>query len=78
MKQHSDGGNTLTTATTRLHSKSLLPFLLLGLLLFVAAKFGGISGVLGSAGAAIIFAEFLFPPLNRFCPGIQGNHVPLP
>lgn len=40
-----------------------MPFVLLGVVIFVAVKFGSTSGILGSIGAAIVFAEFLFDPV---------------
>jgi integral membrane sensor domain MASE1 len=42
--------------------KGFLPFLFLGIIVFVAVRFGSASGILGTIGAAIVFAEFLFEP----------------
>jgi K+-sensing histidine kinase KdpD len=42
--------------------KSWLPLLFFGVLIFVATRFGSVSGILGTLGAAIVFAEFLFQP----------------
>jgi integral membrane sensor domain MASE1 len=42
--------------------KSFLPFVFLAIIVFVAARFGSTAGILGTIGAAIIFAEFLFAP----------------
>jgi K+-sensing histidine kinase KdpD len=42
--------------------KSWLPLVFFGLLIFVAARFGTASGIMGTVAAAIIFAEFLFQP----------------
>jgi len=41
---------------------SFLPFLFLAIIVFIAARFGSVPGILGTIGAAIVFAEFLFEP----------------
>jgi len=43
--------------------KASLPVLFLGMVLFVAVRFGSAAGILGTVGAAVIFAEFLFDPI---------------
>jgi integral membrane sensor domain MASE1 len=43
--------------------KHLFPFVFLGIIAFIATRFGSASGVFGTVGAAIIFAAFLFQPM---------------
>jgi len=42
--------------------KPFLPLLFLGVVVLVAIRFGRLAGILGTAAAALIFAEFLFEP----------------
>jgi Domain of unknown function (DUF4118) len=42
--------------------KGLVPFLLVAVLLFVAMRFGTGPAILGTLGAAVVFAELLFEP----------------
>jgi len=43
--------------------KMFLPFLFVGIVVVVAMRFGSAAGILGTLGAALIFAVFLFHPL---------------
>ena len=43
--------------------RGFLPFLFIGIVIGVAMRFGGGAGILGTIGAAMIFAEFLFHPV---------------
>jgi K+-sensing histidine kinase KdpD len=43
--------------------EGVLPFLFLSIVIVIALRFGSIAGILGTLGAAVIFAEFLFEPL---------------
>jgi K+-sensing histidine kinase KdpD len=40
----------------------LLPLLFLGVIVFVAIRFGSVAGILGTLAAGLIFAIFLFQP----------------
>jgi K+-sensing histidine kinase KdpD len=42
--------------------RPFLPLLFLGVVVLVAIRFGRLAGMLGTAAAALIFAEFLFEP----------------
>jgi len=57
--------------------KDVLPLAFLSVVLVVAARFGSAAGILGTAGAAIIFAEFLFDPVLslRIGDSVQRNHL---
>jgi hypothetical protein len=43
--------------------QNLLPFLFIAVISFVAVRFGSAVGIVGTLGAASIFAEFLFKPI---------------
>jgi len=45
------------------HIKPFLPFLFLGVIAVIALEFGSWSGMVATAAATIIFAEFLFEPI---------------
>jgi K+-sensing histidine kinase KdpD len=57
--------------------KSFLPLLFLSVVLLVALRFGTAAGILGTIGAAIIFAEFLFDPMLsiRVSESSQRDHL---
>jgi integral membrane sensor domain MASE1 len=46
--------------------KSFLPLLFLPIIVFVAVRFGSAPGILGTIGAAALFAEFLFEPTSSW------------
>jgi K+-sensing histidine kinase KdpD len=53
-------------------AKKSLPFLFLGVVILIAMRFGSAAGILGTLGAAMIFAEFFVRPSaqdpdSRFC-----------
>ena len=45
--------------------KAETPLLFLSVLLVIAARFGAAAGSIGTAMAALIFAEFLFEPIHK-------------
>jgi integral membrane sensor domain MASE1 len=57
--------------------KSFLPLLFLAIIVFVAARFGSTAGILGTIGAAALFAEFLFEPTFslRVDDSVQKNNL---
>jgi K+-sensing histidine kinase KdpD len=53
----------LLTITFRGSSlKAYLPLFFLGIIIFMAAKFGSAAGIMSTVAAALLFAEFLFEP----------------
>lgn len=44
--------------------KSWLPILFIAILLFIALRFGAVSGLAGGVAATLIFAYFLFTPVG--------------
>jgi len=46
--------------------KSFLPLLFLPIIVFVGVRFGSTAGILGTIGAAALFAEFLFEPTSSW------------
>jgi|SRR5215469_4170554 len=54
-----------------------LPLLFIAAIGVVADRFGSAAGILGTVGAAIIFAEFLFPPTLslRVSDSLQRNNL---
>jgi len=58
-------------------SKRFIPFLFIGVATFAAAKFGTASGIVGTVGAAIVFAEFLFEPVlsMQVSDSVQRNNL---
>ncbi len=49
-----------------LNSLAVLPLLFLAIIVFVAVRFGSTAGILGTIGAAAVFAEFLFEPTSSW------------
>lgn len=43
--------------------RTLVPFIFLAVIVFVAIRFGNIAGMLGTLAAALIFSIFLFKPI---------------
>jgi K+-sensing histidine kinase KdpD len=48
---------------TNSESRSILPLIFIAVITLVALNFGALAGMLGSVGAALIFAAFLCPPI---------------
>lgn len=57
--------------------KGLLPLLFVAIIFLVATRFGSAPGILGTIGAAVVFAEFLFEPRFslRVSDSIQRNNL---
>ena len=43
--------------------RTLVPFIFLAVIVFIAIRFGSIAGMLGTIAAALIFSIFLFKPI---------------
>jgi K+-sensing histidine kinase KdpD len=67
----------LTLVVRTVPSKGFVPLVFLCVILFIALRFGSAAGILGTVGAAVIFAEFLFDPFLSIRVGdpVQKNYL---
>jgi len=67
----------LTLVVRTIPNKGFVPLVFLCVILFVALRFGSAAGILGTVGAVVIFAEFLFDPFLsiRVSDPVQKNHL---
>ena len=67
----------LTLVARTVPNKGFVPLVFLCVILFIAVRFGSAAGILGTVGAAVIFAEFLFDPFLsiRVSEPVQKNHL---
>jgi len=67
----------LTLVVRSLPHKGFVPLVFLCVVLLIAVRFGSAAGILGTVGAAVIFAEFLFDPFLsiRVSEPVQKNHL---
>jgi len=67
----------LTLVVRSVPDKGFVPLVFLCVILFIALRFGSAAGMLGTIGAAVIFAEFLFEPFLsiRVSDPVQKNRL---